>query len=148
MVGKTPKFITKARARTAAFTRLNESLMARLTRSRRCEWSICRKKSSRTHLTRSAYSPQWSTTTWYPIRRRSSTTSSSAYGTLAVATFPLSNSLVIEFADDGDLFQKITYHQKDGTYFLERDIWKIFIQVVRGLKALHDIKIMHRDLKV
>ena len=36
-------------------------------------------------------------------------------------------SLVIEYADDGDLFQKITFHQKDGTYFLERDVWKIFI---------------------
>ncbi len=54
----------------------------------------------------------------------------------------------MEFADDGDLFQKITEHQKNGTYFNEASIWKIFIQMVKGLKALHELKIMHRDLKV
>jgi len=26
-------------------------------------------------------------------------------------------------------------------------IWRVFIQVVKGLKAMHDLNIMHRDLK-
>ena len=58
------------------------------------------------------------------------------------------HSIVMEFADNGDLFQKIADHQQRKTHFPENDIWRIFIQVVRGLRALHDLNIMHRDLKV
>jgi len=54
----------------------------------------------------------------------------------------------MEFADNGDLFQKICDHQKNNTHFPEDDIWRIFIQVVRGLRSLHELNIMHRDLKV
>lgn len=41
----------------------------------------------------------------------------------------LSNSLciVMEYADDGDLFQKIVDHQKKGILFQESEIWGILI---------------------
>ena len=29
----------------------------------------------------------------------------------------------------------------------EEFIWRVFIQVVQGLKSMHDLNIMHRDLK-
>ena len=29
----------------------------------------------------------------------------------------------------------------------EKHIWKIVIQVVKGLSALHEMKILHRDMK-
>ena len=55
--------------------------------------------------------------------------------------------IVMEFANGGDLYQKIVEHKKTATFFEETDIWRIFIQLVKGLKALHDLKILHRDLK-
>lgn len=53
----------------------------------------------------------------------------------------------MEFADEGDLLNKINAHSKNGTYFPEKDIWSYFIQMCRGMKALHELKICHRDLK-
>jgi len=66
------------------------------------------------------------------------------FGSIPVKSY----SIVMEFADNGDLFQRITDCQKNGTWLNESDVWHIFIQTVRGLRALHDLKILHRDMKV
>lgn len=55
--------------------------------------------------------------------------------------------LVMEFADNGDLYQKICNYQKRETYIKEKKIWYVFIQIVRGLRAFHVRKILHRDMK-
>ena len=55
--------------------------------------------------------------------------------------------IIMENASDGDLYKKIGRHKRDRTYIKERQIWKIFIQSVKGLNAMHSINVMHRDLK-
>jgi NIMA (never in mitosis gene a)-related kinase len=55
--------------------------------------------------------------------------------------------IVMEYADEGDLFQKITLYKKLKTRFDEIDIWKIFLQITKGLHDLHSYNILHRDMK-
>ena len=39
----------------------------------------------------------------------------------------LAFSIIMEYCDYGDLFQKITRHQKDQSWLKEEEIWRIFI---------------------
>ena len=53
----------------------------------------------------------------------------------------------MEYADDGDLYQKILKYQKANQLMDEKDIWRVMIEMTRALNILHQIKIFHRDLK-
>ncbi len=54
---------------------------------------------------------------------------------------------MMEYADGGDLQTKINALKKTNTNMLEADVWSIFYQMVTGLNALHQKKIVHRDIK-
>ena len=55
--------------------------------------------------------------------------------------------IVMDYADDGDLYQKILHHQQHQTLFEEEDIWRYLVHMVRGLRELHRLKIFPRDMK-
>lgn len=55
--------------------------------------------------------------------------------------------IVTEFADSGDLFMQITKCQKERQHPKEADVWRYLSGMCHGLKALHDMRILHRDLK-
>ena len=56
-------------------------------------------------------------------------------------------SIVMEFANNGDLAYRIEDKKKKNELFSESEIWDIFIQIVKGLNSLHQLNIFHRDIK-
>lgn len=55
--------------------------------------------------------------------------------------------LVTEYADSGDLHQKIESQKKKNQLFSESEIINWLIQICLALKYIHKLKIIHRDIK-
>ena len=55
--------------------------------------------------------------------------------------------IIMEYAAGGDLYNKILEHTKAKTYFKEEEVWNYAVQMIQGLRTLHEMKILHRDLK-
>eukprot|EP00873_Tetraselmis_striata_P008940 jgi/Tetstr1/429204/TSEL_019156.t1 len=55
--------------------------------------------------------------------------------------------IVMEYAPNGDMSRIIKKQATARKPFEEMQIWKYFIQIARGINALHDMRVLHRDIK-
>jgi NIMA (never in mitosis gene a)-related kinase len=50
-------------------------------------------------------------------------------------------------ADKGDLLELINERKKLKLFFRESQVWRVLIETVHGLRQMHNLNIMHRDIK-
>ena len=55
--------------------------------------------------------------------------------------------IIMEYAENGDLFSLIKHYKRHKKYFDEFDIWRIASEILNGLHYLHTHNIIHRDIK-
>ena len=55
--------------------------------------------------------------------------------------------MVMEYVGGGDLLSKIKTCKENNLEITEETVWKYICQILVGLKRLHDLKIIHRDIK-
>jgi NIMA (never in mitosis gene a)-related kinase len=56
-------------------------------------------------------------------------------------------AIVMDYADGGDLYQKVSRTRKAGQSLNERQILRWFTEASLALKYMHDKHVLHRDLK-
>ena len=56
--------------------------------------------------------------------------------------------LIIENAENGDLDSYIEANKKIGRHIPEDELWSIFLQCMQGLTYIHQMKVIHRDIKL
>lgn len=55
--------------------------------------------------------------------------------------------IIMEYADGGDLSEKIKHSAETGKPIPENDIWHIFLELCNALKYIHSKRVIHRDIK-
>jgi len=55
--------------------------------------------------------------------------------------------IVMEYAPNGDMSRIIKKQATARKPLDEMQIWKYFIQIARGINALHEMRVLHRDIK-
>lgn len=87
------------------------------------------KKKKTMPLTKSEFQHRFVTQTLSVTKKPSGKKTPAHYGTTYYRYSKTKSSIIMEQADDGDLFQKITSHKKKGVYIDEKEAWSIMIQV-------------------
>ncbi len=55
--------------------------------------------------------------------------------------------IIMEYANNGDLAGMIVKKRETDSHFTEEEVWQLLIPMLQALCALHENKILHRDLK-